>query len=134
MAGRGVGTDVAVRRGVTDPDEVMRIASMTGFERVDHPLVEIVKRVQYKPDWTVTVDAVPGSTIGCRLVVTMPVIDSRDRTTRMMLQHNRPVPPAIGEPERWWIRWLFMELVKIEEHEASEFFTIDGEAPFFPEH
>lgn len=47
--------------------------------------------------------------------------------------HYMPVPPAAYN-EKSWRRWLLEQILLVERHEACEFFTIDGEHPYAPNH
>lgn len=49
------------------------------------------------------------------------------------VHHFMPVPPASYNRASWQ-RWLFEQCLLIERHEASEFFEIDGERPYAPNH
>jgi hypothetical protein len=51
----------------------------------------------------------------------------------MRVRHMFPVPPATYNRASW-LRWLFECFSKVELHECMEFFTIDGEKPFAPNH
>jgi hypothetical protein len=42
--------------------------------------------------------------------------------------------PAATYNERSWRRWLLDRLLKVETHEACEFFQLDGERPYAPHH
>ncbi len=44
-----------------------------------------------------------------------------------------PVPPA-SYNKRSWQRWLFDQILLVERHETMEFFTIDEEKPYSPNH
>lgn len=38
------------------------------------------------------------------------------------------------DDERSFARWVFGQLLLCEQHEAGEFFAVDGFRPFFPHH
>lgn len=44
-----------------------------------------------------------------------------------------PVPPAAYD-RRSWQRWLFDQVLLVEQHEACEFFQVDGRRPYAPNH
>jgi hypothetical protein len=44
-----------------------------------------------------------------------------------------PVAPA-GFDERSWKRWLLDQIILVEQHEACEFFRVDSEVVFPPNH
>lgn len=47
--------------------------------------------------------------------------------------HLFPVIPAAYDRETW-SRWVLDCVLQVEQHEALEFFKVDGHAPYFPEH
>jgi hypothetical protein len=49
------------------------------------------------------------------------------------VHHYFPVPAATYDL-RSWRRWLLDCFIKVETHEACEFFQIGGERPFAPNH
>lgn len=49
------------------------------------------------------------------------------------VHHYMPVPPAAYNRQSWQ-RWLFEQCLLVERHEACEFFAIDGERPYAPNH
>jgi hypothetical protein len=50
---------------------------------------------------------------------------ARTRTTQHLFE-----VPAEGD----LVRWAFERLVDCERHEVGEFFTVNGQRPFFPHH
>lgn len=100
-------------------------------------LDELVERLDYRPGWVVGLEDLvrdEGSS-GLTLVVTTVGYDSYhpDRGQTYRVRHLFPVPPATYNDQSWQ-RWLFDMLVKVETHEAAEFFAIDGERPYGPHH
>lgn len=88
----------------------------------------LVTRLAYKPGWTFKV----GGPLGRFLCVFATTPDSiqpgRSRTT----QHMWEIPDLADERE--FVRWVFDRLLDAELHEAGEFFAVDGERPFYPNH
>jgi hypothetical protein len=97
-------------------------------------LSELVEKCEYKK-WRVRlIDDYQreDDSIGLTLVVHAVVPDSyHDRD--IAINHLFPVPPATYDL-RSWQRWLLDQLLLVEQHEACEFFKIDGERPYAPHH
>lgn len=72
---------------------------------------------------------------GLTLTITTCGYDSyhTDRGENYRVNHFFIVPAATYD-ERSWRRWLFDCFVKVETHEAMEFFAIDGARPYAPHH
>ena len=106
-------------------------------------LEAIVKAASYRPGWSLRlyedfprdyVDEVCVSS-GPTLVITTVGHDSYhiDRGPTYRVNHLFPIPPATYNDESWR-RWLFDCILKVETHEACEFFEIDGIRPYAPNH
>lgn len=100
-------------------------------------LARLVDQLEYRPGWTFDLrDLVrdPGSE-GLTLTITTRGYDSYhpDRGENYRVNHYSPVPPATYKLEDWR-RWLFDRLVDVETHEAAEFFVVDGDRPYAPNH
>jgi hypothetical protein len=54
-----------------------------------------------------------------------------ERTIRV---NHYLIVPAASYDERSWRRWLLDQVLLVESHEACEFFQIDGQRPFAPNH
>ena len=82
--------------------------------------------IAYKPGWSFRYGG-PGNRFLCVFARTSDSAHpDRERTT----QHMFELPDDVGDFERW----VFDRLLLCELHEAGEFFTIDGEQPFYPNH
>jgi hypothetical protein len=79
----------------------------------------------YKPGWLFKVGG-PGNRFLCIYAET---IDSQHQDRNRLTQHMFEIPN-----EGDFVRWVFDCLLLCELHEAGEFFTVDGVAPFFPNH
>lgn len=98
-------------------------------------LADLVARTTYKPGWTLELrelDREQGSQ-GLTLCISATVPDSLHPGQTVSFLHLMPVMPAAYDAETW-TRWLLDQLLLVEQHEALEFFKVDGNAPFFPEH
>lgn len=98
----------------------------------------------YRPGWRlelrvivrdVDVETKQPLSEGLTLDVTTSGFDSYhpERGQQYAVHHYFPVPPATYD-KRSWRRWLFEQLLKIERHEACEFFVVDGVRPYAPHH
>lgn len=100
-----------------------------------HPLASLVRDCKYRPGWVIELehlDRGQGSE-GLTLTITTLTVDSYHPERPMRVHHFFPVPPAAYD-WRSWQRWLFEQFRLVELHEAMEFFQIDGERPFAPNH
>jgi hypothetical protein len=115
-------------------------------------LAEMIEHARYKAGWTLQLidierdaaDTHSGSAGGLTLEVLARTDDAYSDSKRCVI-HYFPVPAATYD-DRSWKRWLLDCLVKIETHEACEFFRfvhLDGpdgeeagvaERPFAPNH
>ena len=100
-----------------------------------HTLAALVKGLKYKAGWSFHlghVDRGQGS-VGLTLSILVECPDSYnpERTTRVI--HYMIVPPAAYDT-RAWTRWLLDQVLLVEQHEACEFFKVDGNRPFSPNH
>lgn len=98
-------------------------------------LDEMVRACTYRPGWTVRLnDENRGQgSRGLTLTITTNTINSYPPHEHIIVNHLFPVPPAayVGTS---WRRWLFNQFLLVEQHECMEFFTVDGEKPFAPNH
>lgn len=95
----------------------------------------LVGRLSYKEGWKFSLERLDrgqGST-GLTLIVHLTVPDSYDPTKIFRVVHYMIVPPAAFD-ERSWCRWLFDQILLVEQHEACEFFKIDEHRPYAPNH
>lgn len=105
-------------------------------------LVDLVSGCQYRPNWTVELykdfirdpsDTYRGESKGLTLVIQTSTINSYEPHGLMIVNHIFAVPPSTYNRESWqW--WLFERFLSVERHECMEFFTIDGEKPYAPNH
>jgi hypothetical protein len=98
-------------------------------------LVSLVRECVYRPEWLITLsnmDRGQGSS-GPTLVVHVVGQNSYLPHNIVRVNHYFPVPPAAYNRASWQ-RWLFDCLLKVELHEAMEWFEIDGVKPYAPNH
>jgi hypothetical protein len=100
-------------------------------------LADLVDGLTYRPGWTFTlqhIDRGQGS-VGLTLDITTQGYNSYhpDRGETYRVHHYMPVPPAAYNRESWQ-RWLFEQVLLVERHEACEFFTINDDKPYAPNH
>jgi len=74
-----------------------------------------------------------GESRGLTLVVLRVGPDTYNPGTVLQVVHYFPVPPATYD-EPSWLRWLFDQLGKVDDHERMEDFVIGGQRPFAPIH
>ena len=100
-------------------------------------LYDLVAKLQYRPGWTVELkhlDRGQGSEGLTLDIVTLGFNSYHpERGQTYSVHHYMPVPPAAFN-RRSWQHWLFEQLLLVERHEACEFFTIDGDKPYAPNH
>jgi hypothetical protein len=99
-------------------------------------LSKMIGQVTYKPGWRFmlydNLDRGQGSK-GLTLVINITGPDSYEPDRQISVNHYMLVPPAAFDM-RSWRRWLFDQILLVEQHEACEFFTLDGDKPYAPSH
>lgn len=100
-------------------------------------LYELVDKVAYRPGWTFSLrdlDRGQGSEGLTLDIVTCGYNSYRpEQGQNYRVHHYMPVPPASYD-RRSWQRWLFEQCLLVERHEAMEFFTVDGDHVYAPNH
>lgn len=98
-------------------------------------LSEIVQSCTYRPGWSVHLDKMERGQdcSGLTLTITTDTVNSYPPHEQTRVRHLFPVPAA-SYNRASWLRWLFEQFLLVEKHEAMEFFTIDGEKPYAPNH
>lgn len=114
------------------------MADIRHFAPWPNELEDLVNNLAYRPGWKfhLIADHDRGDgTHGTTLDIVTNGYDSYhvDRGETYRVHHYVHVPAATYNT-RSWLRWLFEEILKIERHEAMEFFAIDGVRPFAPNH
>lgn len=98
-------------------------------------LAAMIAKLQYKPGWRFELedlDRGQGSA-GLTLCIHIREPDTYDPARRINVVHYMLVPPAAFN-EASWRRWLLEQILLVERHEACEFFQLDGERPYAPNH
>ena len=94
-------------------------------------LAELIDRVQYKHGWEFELKDLEGLT----LIISVTGVDSYhpENGPHYTVLHFMIVPAAAYD-ERSWCRWFLEQILKVEQHEACEFFQIAGHRPYAPNH
>lgn len=90
---------------------------------------------KYMPGWEFCLghrDRGHGSK-GLTLVITVTTPDSYHPERDISVAHYMLVPPA-SYNHRSWKKWLFDQIMLVHQHEAMEFFQVDGYRVFQPLH
>ena len=101
-------------------------------ETTHNILEELVDKTEYRPGWRVSLANIDD-------VLTLKIMsvgyDSYhpDQGRNYRVLHLFQVPPATYNKQTW-TRWLLDCYIKVETHEACEFFVVDGKRPFAPNH
>ena len=98
-------------------------------------LAKLVAGVKYRSGWTFTLsdrDRGQGSK-GLTLIIQIFAPDTYHPEQNIRVNHFMLVPPAAFN-EVSWQRWLLDQILLVEQHEACEFFQIDGKRPYAPSH
>lgn len=105
-----------------------------GPDNAADTLAAVVDATTYKPGWTLQLQELDRGQ-GCQgltLCITATVPNSvADGVITFM--HLMPVPPAAYDRDTWQ-RWVLDQVLLVEQHEALEWFKVDGASPYFPEH
>lgn len=83
----------------------------------------LLEGVRFRPGWGVSLSPDRRS-----ITVSARVQDSSGGG-EITVSHGRPIPPWPVEDH---LLWLFEKLVEADLHEAMEFFTVGGRAPYYP--
>lgn len=126
-------------------EEALEAQTMT--QRAPYPTIlkELVDKVRYRPGWEVTLEDLQrdqdhgrGTAGGLTLVITTSTTNSyrwhtcdlcRSPVTDYRVYHYFIVPAATYD-KRSWTRWLFDQVLKVEQHECAEFFQLVTEGDF----
>lgn len=100
-------------------------------------LQDLVKKTKLEPGWQISladIDRGQGSS-GLTLVIRVLSFDTYhpENGRKYAVLHYFPVPPAAFN-RRSWQRWLLDRYLDVVQHEACEFFQIDGVRPYAPHH
>lgn len=105
-----------------------------------HLLARLVSQVRCKPGWQFRLHEFDNA---LSLIITVPGQDSYQPENPLRVSHFHPVPTATYN-ERTWLRWIFEQCRRVENHELGEWFRVaEGEKdggrvefrrPFAPMH
>lgn len=119
--------------------DVSNALPTTMTQTAPYPTVlrDLVDKWRYRPGWTARLygNAYERDE-GCKgltLSITTDTVNSYHHEQPIHVQHLFIVPAATYDV-RSWRRWLFECGVKVDFHEAMEFFEIDGVKPYAPSH
>jgi hypothetical protein len=108
-----------------------------------HVLADLVSKLKYRSGWSVNLVDMPrdrdqeGKVLarGLTLRITTVGYDTYhpERGETYRVAHFMPVPAATYNRQSWMM-WLLQQFIKVEQHEACEFFQIDGKRPYAPHH
>lgn len=90
----------------------------------EEPLRDILRKFTYKPDWSFTIrDGM--------LIIKTFAPDTDDMKSIVPVSTVASIPRFV-RAEFPWDRWLLDQIMSVEDHEAREFFKIDGVKVFDP--
>lgn len=98
-----------------------------------HTLRSLVEQVKCKPGWSFRTaydsDGVE------RLIIRVEGYNSAypDTDLPFTVDHYQPIP-IVTYNRQSWLRWLFEQCRRVENHELGEWFRIGSERPFAPLH
>jgi hypothetical protein len=116
----------------------------TGPPHSADALAAVVDRITYKRGWRIWLsdqdrptEQYAGSS-GLTLCIGAVVPDSLSVPhdhgwAETTVEHWFAVPPLAYDDETWQ-RWVLDRIIDVETHEALEFFRVDGNAVYFPNH
>jgi hypothetical protein len=107
-------------------------------------LRELVDGCSYRPEWRVWLDDdcerdkdADGNVIGHGLTLVIQTFGYNSRHPergQYYAVHHYFIVPAATYDICSRSRWLLEQFLKVEAHEACEFFSIDGDFPYAPSH
>lgn len=98
-------------------------------------LRDLIKSIEYKRGWEFYFAPFIEDEMvrGYAFYVVSDTENSYDQTQRIRVRHQFLVPPASYNRDNW-VAWLFDRIRQVEDHEAGEFFMINGVREFAPHH
>ena len=100
-----------------------------------YTLEMLVQRLSYKKGWVFYLQNTDRgqASVGLTLCIRISTPDSYNPDQVRSVMHYFIVPAAAYN-EQSWRRWLLSQVLLVEQHEACEFFQIDGQRPYAPHH
>lgn len=110
-------------------------------QTASHPTIleELVNNLEYRPGWQFSLEDVERDQDDYSEGLTLKILTQGydtyhpDRGDTYRVYHYFIVPAATYN-EQSWRRWLLDQILKVEIHEACEFFVIDDDRPYAPHH
>lgn len=98
-------------------------------------LKQLVDDIQYKQGWTFSLFPMDRGqeSKGLTLVISVTVRNAYHPEKLIGVRHLMIVPAAAYDA-RSWRRWLFDQILLVEQHEAAEFFAIGDLHPYAANH
>jgi hypothetical protein len=121
---------------MTCPDCLRYIIRSTVTTPYEPPgLRDLVDSITYKRGWTFALvrDVEPDGSGGLALHIISHTKNSYRPDMDIRVRHAFLVPPASYSRDTW-AAWLFDRVRDVEDHEAGEFFMLDGYREFAPHH
>jgi hypothetical protein len=100
-------------------------------------LDDLVRRCHFRPGWTFDLRHIDRgqSSVGLTLIITTKGYNSyHPEQGENYRVHHYMIVPAASYNRRSWRRWLLTQCMTVDDHEAMEFFAIDDEHPYAPNH
>lgn len=93
-------------------------------------LRDVVARASCKPGWSFRLKDEDGA---LRLIIQVDGYNNDNFEQPYIADHYHPVPTATYN-RKTWIRWVFEQCRRVENHELGECFRVGDERPFHPLH
>jgi len=90
----------------------------------------VLDRVTYREGWRFGLE---DHGLFWALGIQVDEVDSTDGRSRAAPWHHRPIPREDRTVEEWE-RWVLDQVILAEQHEACEFFRVDGVQVYLPDH
>lgn len=90
----------------------------------EQPLRELLHTFTYKPGWTFHIKA-------GHLIIRTIVIDTDNPEQTIQVDFGVGLPSYVRD-DFDWTHWLFHHIMTVEDHEAREFFKINGVKVYDP--
>lgn len=94
------------------------------------PLVlRLLENFEYKEGWTFAASA-------GHLRIWVQTVNSLKPENPISIVHDIPMSHHLSMTTDMAVieEWLLQQIIKVETHEACEFFTVAGKKPYFPDH
>lgn len=107
----------------------LNIQEQLNIQKMTEDLRWLLGRISYKPDWSFNIKNYAGDS--SVFEISIKTIDSNGGAP-LLINHHFPIPlKGFGyDLERWVLDCILM----VEQHEACEFFKLDGIQIYLPEH